>query len=131
MAIVPCQHCTFWEHISSSSEGRCRRHAPAFAEVINDVAHWPLTHAEDSCGEGVGTELAHAEFIKCSTCVYWRHRIGGVDPVQRRDQLEAWWREAGHCVRFAPQPSSEPGARAFWRVSHANDFCFDGSVKQS
>jgi len=49
-------------------------------------------------------------------------------PYGRRDQLSEWWAHAGHCTRFAPRPSSEPGNRGFWRVTHATDGCSDGTT---
>ncbi len=126
--IVRCESCVFWEHLSNR-DGLCRRHAPNAARSIDEIAHWPLTYAENSCGEGLAVETSKRRLIDCQRCIYWRHPAGGIDPMQRSDQLAGWWREAGHCVRFAPRPFPEPGGRAFWRVSHAADSCFDGQIR--
>lgn len=123
--IVQCRHCALWEHFENA-DGFCRRHAPSAAETMDEVAHWPLTHAEDACGEGVPAASSETRPVPCRRCVYWHHNAAGIEPVQRRDQLADWWRAAGRCLRFAPWPSSDPGARAFRRVSHADDSCFDG-----
>ena len=122
---VQCRDCGLWESFDHG-DGRCRRHAPSAAETMDEVAHWPLTRAEDSCGEGVLAANSKKRPIPCRRCIYWHHSPTGIEPVQRSDQLADWWRRAGRCLRFAPWPSAEPGGRAFRRVSHEDDSCSDG-----
>jgi hypothetical protein len=66
--------------------------------------------------------------VKCAACVYWKQPAGGLDPQRRRDQPAGWWRDAGHCLRFAPRPTTEPGAHGFWSVTSAGDACGDGKA---
>jgi hypothetical protein len=112
-------------------DGFCRRHAPNTSGTIDEVAHWPLTHHDDQCGDGVAAEAASQPSTTCSGCAFWRSSPdGGLAPYARRDQLTEWWKHAGRCTRFSPSPSSDTGYRAFWRVTHMTDGCFDGAAKQ-
>jgi hypothetical protein len=99
---------------------------------MDEVAHWPLTHQGDQCGEGSVVEAGVASAVTCLNCVFWHAPPdGGLDPYGRRDQPTEWWKHAGHCTRFSPSPSSDAGYRAFWRVTHATDGCFDGEAGRS
>ena len=66
----------------------------------------------------------------CRDCLYWREAtVGqGLNPVDRLDQVQDWWRQAGYCMRHAPSPTGEPGCRGFWRATHATDRCAEGRV---
>ncbi len=126
--VVVCNQCAFWTH-PGTHDGTCRRHAPETGDSVDQVAHWPLTHHDDQCGEGLEVEKARA-MPRCSECVFWRWPPkGGLQPYDRRDQLSGWWAHAGHCTRLAPRPSSALGFRAFWRVTHETDGCRDGIFK--
>jgi hypothetical protein len=123
-----CGDCIFWDH-ADNEEGLCRRHAPSVGQRVDDVAHWPETRAENGCGEGARD--ADRRPVTCSACVYWSRPGGGLDPQRRRDEPADWWRQAGHCLRYSPQPSPEPGARGFWRVTAERDSCGDGKRRAS
>lgn len=127
--IVQCGHCAFWQQVDGVN-GCCRRHAPSASENSDEVAHWPLTRADESCGEGIVAKASEFLVIRCDTCIYWRHVAEGMEPMLRWDRPSEWWRHAGHCIRFAPVPSREPGPRAYWRATNAVDGCFDGKPKQ-
>jgi hypothetical protein len=128
--IVVCHVCAFWEH-SENDDGRCRRHPPPAAGEVDEVAHWPLTHSRDSCGEGIPAAPGKIRYVRCASCDYWHSSPGGIEPMQRRDQPMTWWRQAGRCVRLAPLPSPEPGPRAHWSVTHVTDGCAEGKAKES
>lgn len=123
-----CGACVFWEH-TDTHEGVCRRHAPATNENTDVVAHWPQTHAENGCGEGISADDPTFQPVKCAACIYWDQFTGGLIPANRRDQTADWWRRAGHCARYAPRPSRDPGVRAFWCATSANDSCADGKPR--
>ena len=127
--VVTCHECAFWVDLNQR-DGTCRRHAPAASDTMDEVAHWPLTHRGDQCGEGAPAKSGITG-ITCDKCVYWRAPPeGGLAPYSRRDQLSAWWSNAGHCTRYAPMPTPTPGYRAYWRVTHATDGCRDGATEQ-
>lgn len=128
--VVECRRCAFWQQLDRG-DGRCRRHAPATCENPDQIAHWPLTRAEQFCGEGVVAATADVTCIRCDACIFWGHMTVGLDPMSRLDQRIDWWRSAGHCVKFAPVPSNEPAPRAYWRATNAADCCFDGKPKRS
>ncbi len=122
-----CGNCIFWKHLTDHT-GACRLHAPAPAEDRDEVAHWAHTFNEDYCGEWLAQDAFAAKATACKNCCYWAYTEGGLTPIDRRDQLEAWWSRAGHCLRFAPQPAALPGHKAFWRATHEDDSCFDGKA---
>ena len=93
--------------------------------VAEQVAHWPQTHSHQWCGDGA-VAASPAPGATCANCFYWRQPGGGLNPVDRGDMPMAWWAHAGYCARHAPRPVSEPGARAFWRATHAADACAEG-----
>jgi hypothetical protein len=94
------------------------------------IAHWAMTKSREGCGEGVRLSAATSGLVSCGQCRFWRaNPDGGLDPQNRGDARRAWWREAGHCVRCAPDPSSEPGYRGFWRATHISDTCGEGQVR--
>jgi len=128
--IAACRQCAAWVDLNQR-DGTCRRHAPQAGDTPDEVAHWPLTHTDDWCGEGLAATSTVQHEVRCEACVYWRRPPDGLFPYGRRDQLSEWWRHAGHCTRFSPLPLPVPGVRAFWRVTHATDGCFDGEAKQS
>ena len=68
---------------------------------------------------------------RCGLCTYWRRPENGIDPGRRGDHSATWWFEAGVCRRYAPHPQAELGPRAFWRVTHRTDFCFDSFKRQA
>ena len=128
--VVHCEDCAFWTDVKERS-GICRRHAPGTREGTDEVAHWPLTHRGEGCGEGARARADGETLIKCETCIFWRKPPpGGLKPYSRRDQLGDWWANAGHCVRFAPRPSGSLGYRPFWPVTHMTDGCRDGEARQ-
>jgi hypothetical protein len=126
--IVTCNQCACWADLKVR-DGNCRRHAPGVGETVDEVAHWPLTHSNDQCGDGIIAQAGRRGVI-CAACTYWRRPPEGLFPYGRRDQLSEWWKHAGHCTRFAPWPSPNPGARAYWRATHETDGCFDGEAKE-
>lgn len=124
--VVHCEECAFWTERS----GVCRRHAPGASERTDEVAHWPVTHRGDQCGEGEPAQAGGQTLITCETCRFWRKPpTGGLKPYGRRDQLSEWWTKAGHCMRFAPRPSAAIGYRAFWPVTHMTDGCSEGVAR--
>lgn len=120
-----CGDCIFWDRCGDN-DGLCRRHAPCASQRADDVAHWPETHADDGCGEGA---RGSGRPVSCAACGYWSQPSGGLSPQRRRDQPADWWRHAGHCRRYAPQPTPEPGARGFWQVTSGRDGCGDAKAR--
>ena len=115
----------------SGTVGICHRHAPTAGEGRTEVAHWPETDGNEGCAEGTPTAAAAGPMIRCRTCLFWDSPAdGGIHPVDQRDQLKQWWAQAGHCVRFAPLPGSNPGNRAQWLATHAHDGCGDGEAAE-
>ena len=85
-----------------------------------------MTDAQERCGEGIMRDQAPA-LVSCGECRFWHTNPGGgIDPQNRRDARRDWWKTAGHCVRHAPQPSSDPGCRGFWRATSFEDSCAEG-----
>lgn len=119
-----CSDCRFWERASGRS-GLCRRHAPSPHQRKDEVVHWSETGGEDGCGEGM---RGSGPLVRCVDCLYWSQPGGGLNPQRRRDEPADWWQQAGHCFRYAPHPSPEPGARGFWRVTSGKDGCGDGKT---
>jgi hypothetical protein len=119
-----CGECVYWTRLRAE-DGVCRRHAPATAARANEVAHWPLTHIRQVCGEGLVAVVRPGS--TCPACLYWRRHATGLQPMDRGDMLKDWWARAGFCLRFAPEPSAEPGPRAFWRATGDEDGCGDGA----
>ena len=126
--VCNCGDCAFWKHLNDS-DGDCRLHAPCPSDSLDEVTHWPRTRAEQGCGDGRIKDDTALMPVACAACIYWRHPIEGLHPINVRDQLSEWWSQAGRCVRHSPRPSPEPGSRAFWRATHANDSCFEGKTK--
>ena len=93
-----------------------------------EVTHWPETDAADCCGDGLATATSSVSLTMCRECTFWHKPATGlgIQPIDRRDEREAWWRQAGYCVRHAPFPSGEAGWRGFWRATHATDGCAEG-----
>ncbi len=123
-----CATCRFWDE---AAHGLCRRRAPVTADQPDRVAHWPSTEAGQRCGDGVERAAEAKERVSCGRCVFWHpNPAGGLDPQDRRDERADWWREAGHCLRHAPLPGSDPGCRGFWRATHVTDGCGEGETAQ-
>jgi hypothetical protein len=122
-----CESCKFWK-AARPNEGWCLRLAPHPAGSPDPIAHWPTTHGSQGCGE-----FAHAsaalDIVACRDCRFWDSPENGLHPVDRGDRPAQWWSAAGKCRRYAPAPQSEPGPRAFWRASHADDSCAEGLVR--
>jgi len=118
-----CAGCAYWQQLRER-EGLCRRFAPRTSRHSDAVAHWPQTHSRQVCGDGVAVNAPHG--ASCAACQYWRSSATGLNPVDRGDMLKSWWARAGHCVRHAPQPTSEPGPRGFWSVTADVDRCGEG-----
>ncbi|QGM47097.1 hypothetical protein [Methylocystis heyeri] len=125
-----CGNCAFWLH-HADHLGSCRLHAPQPGEERDEVAHWAHTLREEYCGDWTGADATPLRAAVCKKCVYWSFLEGGLTPVDRRDELTSWWSAAGHCLRFAPQPAALSGHKACWRVTHAEDGCFDGEMISS
>jgi hypothetical protein len=126
---VSCAACTFWVS-GNAHNGHCKQLAPRPTEQADQIAYWPETLGSDSCGEG--QEAADtAATVQCEACLFWRGSPDhdGIYPIDRLGARAAWWREAGHCVRYAPGPSSIPGHRGFWRVTHRTDQCSQGKAR--
>jgi hypothetical protein len=120
-----CETCAFW-HQHGPHDGTCRRNAPLPTEAADEIAHWPMTDAQERCGEGIMRDQAPV-LVSCGECRFWRTNPGGgIDPLNRRDARRDWWKTAGHCVRHSPQPSSDPGCRGFWRATSFEDSCAEG-----
>lgn len=122
---LTCQNCTFWAS-GAGKAGHCKRNAPRPTEAVDQIAYWPETFAADWCGEAQArTELPST--IRCEACAFWsRVGLDGIFPIDRLGARTDWWREAGHCVRHAPAPSSDGGQRGFWRATHKSDGCAEG-----
>ena len=129
MTLAPsCGECAFWSRIGVR-DGICRRSAPRPTEGADQIAHWPLTMDRERCAEGILRDPDHSALIQCGKCQFWHTNPGGgLDPQDRRDARRHWWDSAGHCVRYAPQPSSDPGCRGFWRATSLKDMCGEGKV---
>ena len=137
--IVTCVACRFWAS-GNAQAGLCKRRAPRPAELPNQIAHWPETFAADMCGEGerragpgaglgAGLGAGVGAALACEACRFWQ-LVGSKEGIYPQDRMGAraqWWREAGHCVRYAPGPSSTSGHHGFWRVTHRMDGCAEGS----
>jgi hypothetical protein len=126
--VAHCEDCAFWCKLGEA-DGVCRFLAPHPAASPNEVAHWPRTRNVDYCGEWVRNGLSTPPAVLCGRCVYWRHPFSGLHPTGWLDQSSEWWSGAGHCLRFPPSPSSEPGARAFWPATNERDGCFQGKAR--
>ena len=51
-----CAICRFWEPLEDNGfQGQCRRHAPEpqVTDSVHVLAVWPVTNAQDWCGEFV------------------------------------------------------------------------------
>lgn len=121
-----CGECTFWAP-DGESDGLCRRGAPPPTNRVDQIAHWPLTHKHDRCGDGAQRGPQTARLVSCGECRFWRTNPGGgLDPLDRLDARRDWWDVAGYCVRHAPGPSSNAGNRGFWRATHHTDACGEG-----
>jgi hypothetical protein len=129
MTLAPsCGECAFW-HQRGPHDGTCRRSAPKPAEAADEIAHWPLTPSRERCGEGVLRNGQTLALVSCGECRFWHTNPGGgIDPQDRRGARRDWWEAAGHCVRHAPRPSSDPGCRGFWRATGLEDSCAEGEV---
>ena len=125
--MVACRLCTFWVS-DNARNGLCKHSAPRPTEAANQIARWPETFAEETCGESL-ERVGVATMTACEQCVFWRRPLeaGGIYPVDRLGARSEWWHESGHCMRYAPGPSSfGPGPRGFWRVTHRTDGCAEG-----
>jgi hypothetical protein len=123
-----CAECVYWQQLRER-EGLCRRYPPYVSGRSDEVAHWPQTHSRQVCGEG---RVAQGRVgATCAVCIYWRSSPTGLNPMDRGDMQKAWWARAGICVRCAPRPNSEPGARAFWPATADVDGCGEGVVFES
>lgn len=118
-----CSQCLYWR-LLLPKEGLCQRNAPE-ADDAEQIAHWPETHSDQWCGAfqtaGSARLLTH-----CGDCRFWRRPSNGFEPDDKYDKPASWWAKAGHCVRYAPRPSSNPGPRSFWLATHATDKCEEG-----
>jgi hypothetical protein len=124
-----CAGCAFWGKLRGR-EGVCCRHAPKSSHRPEEVAHFPMTHGHQWCGDG-SVGLPFSIGCHCVDCVFWRRPELGLNPVNRGDMPMAWWARAGLCARQAPQPAREPGPRAFWRATLDTDFCGEGMARKS
>lgn len=121
-----CSHCHFW-HLLRPHYGLCERNAPK-PSGEEQIAHWPETNRDQGCGEFETPAVARV-LTHCGDCQYWRRPPNGFEPDDKGDKVASWWAMAGHCTRHAPQPSSDPGPRAFWPATHATDQCAEGKQK--
>ena len=64
-----CGACAFWRKLRDN-EGVCCRWAPEATSHPEAVAHWPLTHRTDGCGDGVAAAVSLGADLR--NCVYWR-----------------------------------------------------------
>ncbi len=124
---LKCSLCLYWR-MSRPNEGWCLRLAPDVASSADRIAHWPLTHGEQYCGE-FESSAAALKLPHCVDCRFWRRPQNGFEPVDRGDKLFSWWENAGHCCRNAPRPSTDPGPRAYWPATNAADQCGSGMLK--
>jgi hypothetical protein len=123
MPVQTCSTCAYWQSIRDD-DGLCRRRAPAAASRAEEVAHWPQTHGYQGCGEG--KPASSEKLATCGSCAFWRRYNGGMHPMNRADMPNSWWGRAGLCVKRAPEPSTEPGPRGFWRATANADSCGEG-----
>jgi hypothetical protein len=128
-AVTRCDGCAFWRHMNGPA-GTCRRMAPWAGHGAAEAARWPETDAAEGCGDGRPAAAQSPPLPRCRDCLYWREAVAGagLNPLDRRDHVKGWWRDAGYCVRHAPAPTTEPGFRGFWRVTHATDGCGEGQT---
>ena len=122
-----CAACAYWEQLRQA--GNCRLHAPNPSVNADEVAHWPQTHGDQWCAQGVAVP-APTPRVRCADCFAWRRPGNGLNPADRGDMPMAWWAAAGYCARRAPRPSPEPGMRAFWRATHGEDSCAEGRARR-
>lgn len=125
--LLRCKDCAFWES-RSTHVGLCRAAAPVQGRVIDEVAHWPETDAQEGCGDGVAHQGDPVQLIRCGSCAFWHQPNpgDGLQPLDRKDHALKWWSQAGHCRRHKPRPSSNPGHRGLWRVTNESDGCAEG-----
>src|ERR1035441_3568644 len=84
--VVICNQCACWTNLNQR-DGTCKRHGPNTSDTQDEVAHWPLTHEGDQCGEGIVAAVAAPSSMTCGDCVYWRSPPdGGLVPYGQRDQ---------------------------------------------
>jgi len=122
-----CCDCAFWIRTDKKG-GNCRRRAPRPSSDADEIARWPRTNDDDGCGEWLLKTEDGTPLIRCGDCSYWRHMAEGIQPVDSQDHFSDWWRRAGKCHRFAPQPSSLSGSRAFWSATNQGDVCSEGQL---
>lgn len=126
--LVRCTECGFWARFNEKV-GLCRRRAPRpdAGNERDTVAHWPETYAEEGCGDGRVKPAGDARaMLACAECAVWVQggaAQGGLEPMNYNDQTRAWWQHAGRCMRHAPVPLANPGARLVWPATHATDGC--------
>jgi hypothetical protein len=128
--MIECGVCAYWVAFGPTT-GKCHRHSPRPGTQVDDTSYWLETLNDDGCAEGVPREEGKEVMIRCRDCAFWRRRKGdqGLFPKRRGDLPLSWWREAGFCARFAPDPGSTTEI-VVWRATHANDRCGDGEPKQ-
>lgn len=127
--VETCSKCAFWEHAGEKS-GICRRLAPMPTLGTDDIAHWPLTYPFEGCGEGKAAGTSpNSTLVRCGACIFWRPVGVTFRPMQMNEQFANWWKQAGHCARFAPKPSPVPGIRTFWCATNSADYCGEGRPK--
>ena len=77
-----CGSCAFW-HQHGPHDGTCRRSAPLPTEAADEIAHWPMTDAQERCGEGIMRDQTPA-LVSCGECRFWHtNPAGGIDPQNR------------------------------------------------
>jgi hypothetical protein len=129
MTLAPsCGDCAFWSK-HGTHDGSCRRAAPQPSDGADQIAHWPVTTDRERCADGRARDPQRNALVTCGQCRFWHTSDqGGLDPQDRQDARREWWNSAGHCVRHAPRPSSNPGARGFWRATSTKDSCSQGEL---
>ena len=128
--LIRCAGCRYWAAFNDN-EGTCRRAAPRPGEGTDPVAHWPETYATEGCGDGMARDAAgDTGLMTCAECAFWMRstRDRGLAPVKYSEELPAWWRQAGRCVRHAPLPSGTLGLRLGWPATHASCSCGEGAA---
>lgn len=127
-----CKSCAYWESINPMV-GFCRSNSPGHGSSTDEVAHWPETAAYEGCGGGVDQTVSQAPIVRCRECVYWHQPTAGEGllPQDRKDRSMRWWEQAGHCRCRSPYPSSYPGHRGYWRVTHEADGCAEGHAVEA
>ena len=132
LRLVRCAKCVFWSPFNAAV-GVCRRRAPRpiVGSDHETVAHWPETFAEEGCGDGQVKSAAGTGLLHCQSCLFWMQGSpdGGLEPINYNEQTRAWWRNAGRCVRRAPEPLANPGARLVWPATHAQDGCGQSAAR--